>query len=186
MSTHPQKKESEPPQILKGEMCPTCGKNTLTLMEYEQDIPYFGHAFMFSMDCESEGCGYHKADLELENNNGPVHASFTIESEADLKVRVVKSGDATLKIPRIMTIEPGPMSNGYVTNIEGILNRVKNMLEKTRDISDDKDEAKKCKQMIKKIQAVLWGHDSITISLDDPTGNSAIISEKTVLKKGKK
>lgn len=186
MSEQPQIKESAPPQILKGEVCPTCGNKTLTLMEYEQDIPFFGHAFMFSMDCESEGCGYHKADLELDNNNGPVKSSFTIESEDDLKVRVVKSGDATLKVPRIMTIEPGPLSNGYVTNIEGILNRVKNMLERTRDASDDKDEIKKCKNMIKKVQAVLWGHDSITISLDDPTGNSAIISEKTVLKKGKK
>jgi zinc finger protein len=185
MADTPNNKEVAQPQILKGEICPTCGKKTLTLMEYEQEIPYFGFACMFSMDCESEGCGYHKSDLELDNNKGPVKVEFTVESEEDLRVRVVKSGDATLKIPRIMTIEPGAASNGYVTNIEGILNRVKYMLEKTRDASDDKSEAKKCKNMIKKVQSALWGQEPLKITLVDPSGNSAIISEKAIISKGK-
>jgi C4-type Zn-finger protein len=37
--------------------------------------------------------------------------------------------------------------------------------------------------MLKKINRVLWGSDSIKIIIEDPTGNSAIISEKAV--KGK-
>lgn len=173
----------EGPAILKGETCPACNKKTLTLMEYEQEIPYFGNAVMFSMECEDQECGYRKSDVELEKNNGPVKIEFTIESEEDLKVRVVKSGDATVKIPRIMNIEPGPMSNGYVTNIEGVLNRVKNMLEKTRDASEEKEDVKKCKNMLKKIQSVMWGQEPLKITIEDPSGNSAIISEKAVVKK---
>lgn len=178
--------EQSQPQLLRGESCPSCGKKTLTLMESDMDIPFFGKAFIFGMDCENEECGYHIADVELEKNEGPIKLEFDITCEADMKVRVVKSGAATIKLPRIMSIEPGPVSNGYITNIEGILNRVKVMLEKQRDESDDKSDRKKAKNMVKKIQDIMWGSDSIKITIEDPTGNSAIISDKTVVSKLKK
>lgn len=174
------------PAILEGETCPACLKKTLTLVDDEKEIPYFGKVYLFSMDCSDPECNLHQADLELAESHGPVKCEFEVTSEDDMSVRVVKSAAATLKIPRIMTIEPGPASNGYVTNIEGVLSRAKRMLEKTRDASEDKSDVKKCKNMIKKLQNIMWGRESIKISLDDPTGNSAIISEKTVIKKGKK
>lgn len=169
--------------LMENQMCPACGNNTLTLMERETEIPYFGKAFIFSMDCSKEDCLYHQADVELAENNGATKIEFEIDSEEDMSVRVVKSASATVKIPRIMNIEPGSASNGYITNIEGILSRVKRMLESTRDDTDDKAVAKKCKNMIKKIQNIMWGHDKIKITIDDPSGNSAIISEKAVVKK---
>jgi zinc finger protein len=175
--------EENRPQVLKGETCPSCGKKTLMLMESDMDIPYFGKAFIFGMDCENEGCGYHIADVELENNKGPVKLEFEINCEDDMKVRVVKSSSATIKLPRIMTIQPGPVSNGYITNIEGILNRVKVMLEKQRDESEEKSDRKKAKNMLKKIQDIMWGSDSIKLTIEDPNGNSAIISDKTVVSK---
>lgn len=178
--------EENGPAMLTGETCPACLKKTLTLIDDEKEIPYFGKVYLFSMDCSNEECNLHQADIELAENHGPVKYEFEVSSEEDMSVRVIKSAGATLKIPRIMTIEPGPASNGYVTNIEGILNRAKTMLEKTRDSSDDKSDVKKCKNMIKKLQNIMWGRDSIKITLDDPTGNSAIISDKAVVKKGKK
>jgi zinc finger protein len=68
-----------------------------------------------------------------------------------------------------------------VTNVEGILNRVKKVIE---DMKDDDDPAvqKKAKNQLKKIQRVLWGKEKLTLVIVDPTGNSAIISEKA--KKG--
>ncbi|PLW80302.1 hypothetical protein C0585_03215 [Candidatus Woesearchaeota archaeon] len=168
--------EETGPAMLEGQPCPMCGTNNLTLMEDEREVPYFGMVYLFSMNCSN--CKYHKADVETESSDEPVKFTFKIDSEEDMKVRVVKSGDATIKIPRIMTIEPGPASNGYVTNIEGIFNRVKHQLETARDNSEDKDERKKAKNMLKKIQNIMWGNDSITITIEDPTGNSAIISDK--------
>ena len=172
--------------IITGELCPACGQKTLTLMEKDMEIPYFGKAFIFSMSCENPSCSYHLSDVELEQSGNPLKAEFEVSSEADLSVRVIKSSSATVKIPRVMTIEPGPASSGYITNVEGILNRVKRMLESTKESSDDKSEVKKCKTLIKKIQDVLWGHESLKITIEDPNGNSAIVSEKTVVTKGKK
>jgi len=47
---------------LAGQQCPMCGKKTLTLSESEQEVPYFGKLFVFSMACSS--CKFRKADLE--------------------------------------------------------------------------------------------------------------------------
>ncbi|MGM5483573.1 MAG: ZPR1 zinc finger domain-containing protein [Nanobdellota archaeon] len=174
------------PVTMEGQNCPACGKKTLTLMEQEMEVPYYGKLFLFSMDCSNEECLYHQADVEAEKGQGPVKIEYEIDSEEDMNVRVIKSSSATIKLPRIMTIEPGPVSNGYITNIEGILNRVKTMLENSRDSSEDKSESKKCKNMIKKIQNIMWGHDNIKMTIEDPNGNSSIISEKAKITKKKK
>jgi len=171
--------------MIGGETCPACLKKTLTLTEREQEIPYFGKAFMYSMSCENPDCSYHLSDVELSESGTPIKAEFEISSEDDMNVRVVKSSSATVKLPRIMTIEPAAASSGYITNIEGMLSRVKRMLETTRDASEDKTEIKKCKNMIKKLQSIMWGQDTIKLTIEDPAGNSAIISDKTKITKGK-
>lgn len=170
-------------EVLEGEPCPFCHKKTLTLRQAEREIPFFGKVILFSMDCENEECGYHKADVESEDDKGSVKISFPIESEEDLKVRVVKSSNATIKIPHIGSIEPGPASNGYVTNIEGILNRMKKQIEAVRDNAEDEEDRKKAKNLLKKMTRIMWGQEKVVLSIDDPTGNSAIISDKATLKK---
>ena len=170
---------TEEPQmdVISGEQCPFCQQKALTLREAERDIPYFGKVILFSMDCEN--CKYHKADLEMEGGDGkPAKYTLEVASEEDLKIRVVKSASATIKIAHIGSIEPGETANGYVTNVEGILNRIKHQVENFRENSDDDAEKKKAKNILKKLQRILWGQEKTKIVLDDPTGNSAIISDK--------
>lgn len=167
-------------EVLGGEMCPMCRNKTLTLMEEEADVPYFGRVFIFGMTCSS--CKYHKADIECAETRSPVKESIEISSEEDMKIRLVKSSEATVKIPHVISITPGPASEGYVTNVEGLLNRVKAVIEQARDSEDDDAAKKKAKNLLKKLQKVIWGQEKLTIIVEDPTGNSAIISEKTVRK----
>jgi len=150
-------------------------------MESEDDIPFFGKIYLFSMTCNK--CHYHKADIEAAEKKDPVKYSFTVESKEDLNVRVVKSSIATVKIPHIVTIESSENSNGYVTNIEGVLQRIKTIIEQARDNAEDPAERRKAKSHLKKIQKALWGTDKLKIIIEDPTGNSAIISEKAVKSK---
>lgn len=173
--------KQEVPNVLEKQRCPMCMENTLTLTEAEKEIPYFGNVFLFSMNCSN--CKYFKADIEAAEKKEPSKYTIDVSGDNDMKIRVVKSADATVKILRIMTITPGPASNGYVTNIEGILNRAKTMLENVRDDAEDKSERKKAKSMIKKLQDVVLGRDKIKIILDDPSGNSSIISDKAVKSK---
>lgn len=171
--------EEESMDVLAGQPCPVCHKNNLTLREMSREIPFFGITFIFSMECST--CDYHMADVEIEGAGKPVKFTLEIEEEKDLSIRVIKSSRATIKIPRLVEITPGAISNGYVTNVEGILSRVKNVIESKKD---DESPAirKKAKNQLKKIQRVLWGRENLTLIITDPSGNSAIVSDK--VKKG--
>jgi len=175
------KKVENKPDVLKGQPCPMCSKNTLTLSESENEIPFFGKVYLFSMTCTS--CKYHKADLECAETHEPAKYTLEVSSEDDLKIRVVKSASALVKIPHVLTISPGPASNGYVTNVEGIINRAKVAIETARESEEDKAAKKKAKKLIKKLNNVLWGRDKLKIIIEDKTGNSAIVSDKATKNK---
>jgi zinc finger protein len=146
---------------LEKQTCPMCKAKTLVLTENEKEIPYFGKVYLFSMTCSN--CKYHIADVEAVEKKEPCKVSVEINSEDDMKIR-------------------GPAAQGYITNIEGLLNRAKHGVEMAKENAEDKAEQKKAKNLLKKIQKIKWGQESITITIEDPTGNSAIISEKAVRK----
>lgn len=168
---------------ITGETCPVCNAKQLTLTEAEREVPYFGKCYLFSMDCGA--CGYHKADIEAAEKQKPATFTLEVSSEEDLNVRVIKAADATVRVGTIGTIEPGDAANGYITNVEGILNRIKRIVEQLRDSATEegeKEAQKRAKNHLKKLQRVLWGQESLKLTLKDPSGNSAIISEKATKK----
>lgn len=173
----PDKKDFES-DVLEGQECPVCRQAKATLTEAERDIPYFGRVYIFSLTCA--GCNYHKADVEAAEQKEPCKCSIEIKGKEDLAIRIVKSAEATLKIPHIITIESGPSSQGYVTNVEGVLMRVKTAVEQAKNSAEDKDDEDKARKLIKKINRIMWGEESCKIIIEDPSGNSAIISDKAV------
>ncbi|MFH1133344.1 MAG: ZPR1 zinc finger domain-containing protein [Nanoarchaeota archaeon] len=182
MQVQEEKPSTEQPVLLAKQRCPFCKADTMVLTEVERDIPYFGRTYLFSMSCDT--CKYHKADLEAIEKKEPSRYTVEVTTEEDMKIRIVRSSEATIKIPHVITITPGPAANGYVTNVEGILNRVKHQIEVARDSEDDDDEAKKkAKSLLKKLNRVVWGQEKLKLIIEDPTGNSAIISEKAVKEK---
>ncbi len=59
--------------------------------------------------------------------------------------------------------------------------RIRAQLEKVKENDEDaKDQARK---LIKKVNRIMVGQDKAKLIIEDPSGNSAIISEKAV--KGK-
>ena len=133
-------KEESQLEDFEQQVCPLCHEKSLILTERDTEVPYFGKVYMFSMTCSS--CKYHKADIEATERKDPSKYEFDISGEEDMKVRVVKSSEATVKLPRIASITPGPAAQGYVTNVEGILNRVKYQVEVARDNEEDEAEKK--------------------------------------------
>ena len=181
--SEPTKNEEFDYETIEGELCPFCNEKTLTLMETAREVPYFGVCHIFSMDCSS--CKYHKADVEAEATSGePVKYTLDITEEADMKIRVVKSSEATVKLAYIGNIEPGETANGYITNVEGIINRIKNQIEHLKEAADDDEEMKtKAKNQLKKLTRIIWGQEKGQLIIEDPTGNSAIVSPKAVKSK---
>jgi zinc finger protein len=136
------------------------------------------------MNCANKECNYSKSDLEAAEIKEACKLTFNVESAEDLKVRVVKGSNATVKVTGLkMSVRPGPASNGYISNIEGVLNRFKKIIERVRDNSDDSKERKSAKNLLKKLWKVECGDLPLKIVIEDPTGNSGIISEKTKIEK---
>lgn len=175
--------EMKSENVLEGEYCPMCQKKTLALIEQEYEVPFFGKLFMFAMKCANPECFYKKSDVEAAERKEPCKYTIEIDSEEDMSIRIIKSSEATIKVPHVTTIEPGIASEGYVTNIEGVLNRIKTQIESVRDNADEDSDRKKAKNLLKKLQKVMWGREKIKMTIEDPSGNSAIISEKAEKKR---
>jgi zinc finger protein len=172
---------SQQAEVISGETCPVCRDKSLSLVEREDDIPYFGKVALFSMTCGS--CKFHKADVESVEQREPVKVSIDVSGEKDMEIKVVKSSNAKVKIPYIADIEPGEASNGYVTNVEGLLKRVRQQVEAVRDTEEDDAVVKKAKNILKKLNRVMWGDETAKIIIEDPSGNSAILSDKALNEK---
>lgn len=180
MAKNAASKESKP-DILSGQPCPICHKNTLTLTEATTEVPFFGKCYLFSMSCSS--CNYHKADVEAEEKKDPTKYELEISSEEDMKIRVVRSSEGTIKIPHMITIEAGPNAEGFISNVEGVLERIQKIVEQARDSAEDDTDKTKAKNMLKKLTRIKWGREKCKLIIEDPTGNSAIISDKAVKSK---
>ncbi len=179
----------EQPEIIQGETCPICNQNTLILTEAERDIPFFGRVYLFSMNCTNEECKYSVSDVETEESHEPSKYTFEVKTIEDLNARVIKSSEATVKVGSIASIEPGSASQGFVSNVEGVLRRIERQMESLYEMEDDNSLRDKLKNQIKKLKRVLTGFDPIIVTISDPSGNSAIIHEnavKTPLKVPKK
>ena len=167
---------------LDNQPCPFCNEKKLTLTEDTMEVPYFGRVYLFSMKCT--GCSFFKADVEAEEQKEPCKVTFTVENEKDMSVRVVKSSNATVKIPQMkMDVTPGPASIGYVSNVEGLLDRFVDVIKSEQNIAEEDDEKRRCKILLKKIWRVKNGDDPLKIIIEDPSGNSAIISDKAKVEK---
>ncbi len=162
--------------------CPFCNQNTLTLTEDETEVPYFGKVFLFSMDCSN--CKAHKADVEAAEMKEPTKYTITVDSEKDMEIRVIKSSNATIKIPQLrMSVTPGPASIGFISNIEGLLDRFKEIIEAEKEVAEEQEEKKHAKNLLKKLWKIKLGEIPLKIIIEDPTGNSAIISDKAKIEK---
>jgi zinc finger protein len=167
---------------LKNQPCHFCKKKTLTLTEETYNVPHFGKCFLMSMNCSS--CNFNKTDVESEERKPPSKQTFTLENKKDLNTKVIKSSEATVKIPQLrMDVRPGVASSGYLSNLEGVLLRFKKIIEKERDSTDDPKIRKHAKNLLKKLWKAELGDLPLKIVIEDPSGNSAIVSEKTEVKK---
>ena len=170
---------------LPNQECPICHKKKATLTEDRSEIPHFGAVYVFSIQCSA--CKYSMADVETEEDHPPQKHTINVDSEKDMKIRVIKSSNATVKIPQMrMSVEPVGNASGYVSNVEGLLNRFKEIIEDQRDSAEDPKARKAAKNLLKKLWKVTLGEQPLKIIIEDPTGNSAIVSDKTKVEKLKK
>ncbi len=154
-------------------MCPSCGRE-LKLSTTLYDTPFFGKVLLMTIVCE---CGFKHSDVIVSEMKEPTRFKIKINKDT-LYTKVIRSTSGTIRIPEIgVEIEPGPASQAFITNLEGILMRVSEIVEMAKRWSDDEDKAKRCDEILDRIEKTLEGKDELTLILEDPFGNSLILSD---------
>ena len=154
--------------------CPICNSKTLTEKMTTVAIPHFGEILLLTLQCKK--CGFKHSDIFCVTERGPSRYSLHIEKPQDLYAKVIRSSTATIRIPELgVKVEPGPASTPFITNVEGVLERVKNIVEMAKRWADNKKKQERCNKILDIIEEVKKGKEKITIIIEDPFGNSAII-----------
>lgn len=155
-------------------ICPLCGKEVVT--NWVQDnIPFFGEVMHITSMCE---CGFRYTDTLILAQHKPVHYEMAVRTRDDIDARVVRSTSGTIRIPELgVDMEPGPASDSFISNIEGVLDRVADILEMVIRWNED-EKTQRAKELLLAIEKIKAGEFGITVIIEDPMGNSAIISEK--------
>lgn len=161
--------------------CPVCGKRAVVIRETTLNIPYFGRTRETTLQCRE--CGYRHTDFMIEELKEPMRFELLVEDEDDLNARVVRSASGTISVPELgMKVEPGVASEGFISNIEGVLMRFREAVEQAIHFSagteDEDASTERGEEILKSIDRVREGKERVTIVIEDPFGNSAILSPK--------
>jgi zinc finger protein len=157
--------------------CPCCNTDIEYLYKTE-NIPFFSDILIISAICPS--CGYKFVDTQLLKHGDPARYTVAIEAEEDLSIRVVRSMSASIAIPELgVRIDPGPVCQGFVSNVEGVLDRIVTVVNMALRGGTD-EEKENAAALLADIARVKAGAFPVTLILEDPSGNSGIIADKTV------
>jgi len=157
--------------------CPSCN-NEIQYIYQTENIPYFSDILIISAICNT--CGYKFVDTQMLKHTEPTKYELAVECEEDLAARVVRSTSASIEIPELgVRIDPGTACEGFVSNVEGVLDRIVNVVKGTLQWSEaSEEERENARVLLERIEAVKRGESPITVILNDPHGNSVIVCDK--------
>jgi zinc finger protein len=154
--------------------CPACGRGVQMICQPD-NIPFFGDIVEISMIC---CCGFKFVDTIILNQKEPMRHMKRICSEGDLCDRVIRSSSGTIRIPEWgVNIEPGPASEAYITNIEGVIERLQSIVHMAKKWSETDEERLRAELLLETMKAARDGRPDFTFIIEDPLGNSAIIAD---------
>ncbi len=160
--------------------CPACGKE-LNVITAIYDTPYFGKILLTSINCQ---CGFKHSDSFSAQIRDPVRFKLEI-SKKTLFSKIVRSASGTIRIPELgLAMEPGPASQGFITNVEGVLIRFQEIVEMAKRWNSDNQKAvERCEFILDRLKNAIEGNENLTLILEDPYGNSAIIDDGVFMEK---
>ncbi|MBT3356767.1 MAG: ZPR1 zinc finger domain-containing protein [Euryarchaeota archaeon] len=159
--------------------CPICSSiSGLTMIVHSSEIPYFGEHTQMTMMCDK--CGWRHTDFIPAEGKKPGAWEMNVDSIEKMNVRIVRSSSCTVIIEELgLEVEPGGSSTGYISNIEGVLNRFEDAVSliyrQSLTDSTERENQEKCSQLLSEINLVKNGELPVKLQLLDPMGHSQIL-----------
>ncbi len=155
-------------------VCPSCEEGTLNVRSVLYSIPFFNELAMFSMDCPE--CNFSHSDVFSAEQRKPARFTLEVNDPSLLRARVVRSGSGTIRLPDFgIDVEPGPAAESFITNVEGVLIRVKSVVQTAIGFADNPEEKVRGIEILVSIDRALEGDIPFSLIMEDPVGVSGII-----------
>ncbi|WP_287587620.1 ZPR1 zinc finger domain-containing protein [Candidatus Borrarchaeum sp.] len=159
--------------VSDGENCPVCNNPTMKVTAREIDVPHFGQTLLYSSLCRN--CGFRQSWSYPLEESSPHRYTLYVSDPSDLTSRVIKSNTASIKIPELgFSMESKMSSDPFITNVEGVLQRVKAATQTLNSWADSKEEKEKIEKVFQKIEKAIAGELPFHLIIEDPLGISTI------------
>ena len=168
--------------------CPICqAEGQVRMLTHIDEIPYFGEHTQITVLCHA--CGWRQSDFIPADGAKPGACKLVISKPEHIRARVVRSSSCTVRIVELdLEVKPGTASTGYVSNVEGVINRFMDVIimvtrqayAEDSDMSDIKTLQEMHTTLLElKEDPIL---KPITLEFLDPNGHSQILHEDAELR----
>ena len=160
--------------------CVICGyEGGISMLAHTEEIAYFGEHTQVTLTCP--GCGWRQTDfIPAEAREGACQ-SYQIDSAEDLQIRVIRGSACTVRLVELdLEVRPGSHSTGYVSNIEGVLNRfqeVIDMVGRQAATEGHQDAITELTTLTEAMLEIREGQRGATLEFLDPHGHSMILAD---------
>ena len=168
--------------------CPVCKEEgEVNMMTHIDEIPYFGEHTQVTIMCNA--CGWRQSDFIPAEGKKPGGCSLIISKPEHIRSRVVRSSSCTVRIKELdLEVKPGSSSTGYVSNVEGVIDRFMDVIVMvTRQAYVEDSDMSDIKTLEKMHTTLLELKEDpiptpVTLEFLDPNGHSQILHEDAVMR----
>ena len=134
-------------------------------------------------------CGWRQSDFMPAEGKKPGGCSLIISKPEHIRSRVVRSSSCTVRIKELdLEVKPGSSSTGYVSNVEGVIDRFMDVIVMvTRQAYVEDSDMSDIKTLEKMHTTLLELKEDpiptpVTLEFLDPNGHSQILHEDAVMR----
>ncbi len=157
--------------------CPICGHGKMEVREAEYELPRMGPTILVSRYCPA--CGFKRREIMPLTIKPRKRIYLRVEGQRDFRVKIIRAGTASIEIPELgVVIDPGIDAPMYLTNIEGLLERIRDAITSMCVLLEPSE--------MEGIQAIVEaldkaGNSVFTVIIDDVAGISQVLKTRSVL-----
>lgn len=160
--------------------CIACGyEKGISMLAHTEEIAYFGEHTQVTLACPS--CGWRQTDFIPAQARDGSCQTYRIASAEDLQIRVIRGSACTVRLLELdLEVRPGSHSTGYVSNIEGVLNRFQDVIDMVGRQAAAEGNQEAITQLATLTEAMLEireGQRDATLEFLDPHGHSMILTD---------
>jgi len=162
--------------------CPYCNSELLILFE-EREVNFFGKVLIYTFKCKN--CGFKESDIYTLERKEPKAYYLKVKSEEDLFAKIVRGNYGIVEIKELKAKLLPVNSKAFITNVEGFLNMIQEILISQKKYVKGR-KLQKIEKILERIENMKNLKEQFTVVVRDITGISKIVGKNVRERKMRK